>query len=238
MFDEIKPHIAELQKRLIFCVLALIAGFLICFGFWEIILDFMTSPLKDTLPEGSNIVFIKVQEAFLTAVKVSFFAGFLLVLPFILYQIWSFVAPGLYDNEKKLVLPFVLFASFMFLLGAAFCYFLVVPLAFAFLVNFGSELFAAMPSIEEYVSLFIKLVLAFGVAYELPVFIFFLAKLGLVTDKSLKKHFRVAILLLFIFAAIMTPPDVLSQFLMAVPLIGLYALSILIAKWVNPEVQE
>ena len=190
----------------------------------------MTTPLKQALPVGSNIVFTQVQEPFFTAMKVAFFAGLILALPVIFWQFWLFVAPGLYENEKKYVIPFVISATFMFICGAAFCYYVVVPLGFQFLINFGGQLFTAMPSIGEYVGFFTKILIAFGISFELPVITFFLAKIGLIDDLILKKYFRYAIIIIFTFSAIVTPPDVLSQFLMAVPLLGLYGLSILIAK--------
>ncbi|WP_281530194.1 twin-arginine translocase subunit TatC [Campylobacter hominis] len=234
MFEELKPHIVELRKRLVICVVALLVVFIATFSFWKEILDFVLMPLKEVLPEQSNVVFTQLAEAFFTAIKVSFFASLFISAPIIFWQFWLFVAPGLYDNEKKYVLPFVFFASIMFFLGAAFCYFFVIPVAFKFLITFGGEVATAMPKIDEYVGFFTKLIIAFGISFELPVITFFLAKIGLITNKSLSEFFRYAIVVIFIFAAIMTPPDVLSQFMLAVPLIALYALSIFIAKCVNP----
>ena len=238
MFEEIKPHIIELRKRLAISVAAVIVFFVICFTFWEPLLAWMTAPLKAALPAGSNIIFTQVQEVFFTAMKVAFFAGIILALPVIFWQFWLFVAPGLYDNEKKYVIPFVISASFMFACGAAFCYYVVIPLGFAFLVNFGGQLFTALPSIGEYVGFFAKLLIGFGISFELPVITFFLAKIGLVDDKMLKDYFRYAVVIIFIFAAIVTPPDVISQVLMALPLIGLYGISIIVAKRANKSDDE
>lgn len=238
MFEELKPHLIELRKRLFISVMTVIVMFVVCFSFWNQILDFIIAPLQNTLPDNQKMVFLEVQEPFFVAMKVAFFTGFLFSLPIIFWQFWLFVAPGLYENEKKYVIPFVISATFMFLVGAAFCYYVVVPIGFAFLINFGQQLFSAMLNIGGYVGFFTKLVIAFGVAFELPVITFFLAKLGLVDDKMLKNSFRYAIVVIFIFAAIMTPPDILSQFLMAVPLIGLYGLSIFIAARVNPAKSE
>ncbi|KEA46445.1 preprotein translocase subunit TatC [Campylobacter mucosalis] len=235
MFEEIKPHLVELRKRLGISVASVFVMFVVCFSFWNPILAWMTEPLKEALPTGSNIIFTQVQEPFFTAMKVAFFAGLILALPIIFWQFWLFVAPGLYDNEKKYVIPFVLSATAMFLCGASFCYFVVIPLGFNFLINFGGQLFTALPSIGEYVGFFTKLLVAFGIAFELPVITFFLAKLGLVDDKALKGFFRYAVVIIFIFSAIMTPPDVLSQFLMAFPLMGLYGISIYIAKVANTK---
>lgn len=236
MFDELKPHLAELRKRLAISLGVIVIMFLVCFSFWQPILGWMIEPLKVVLPEGSNVIFTGVQEPFFTAMKVAFFAGFIISLPVIFWQFWLFVAPGLYDNEKRLVIPFVTSATLMFLMGASFCYYVVVPLAFAFLIGFGSALFTALPSIGEYVGFFTKILVGFGLSFELPVIIFFFAKLGLVTDKSLKDFFRYAIVIIFVVAALLTPPDILSQFLMAAPLIFLYGVSILVAKSVNPYI--
>lgn len=231
MFDELKPHLIELRKRLFISILTLIVMFCACFAFWNPILEVMCAPLKSALPEGSDIIFTQVQEPFFTAMKVSFFAAIIISLPVIFWQFWLFVSPGLYDNEKKYVLPFVFSATLCFLLGAAFCYFIVIPVAFAFLVNFGGALFTALPSIGQYVGFFTKLVVAFGLSFELPVVTFFLSKIGLIDEKTLIGFFRYAIIIIFIFAAMMTPPDVLSQFLMAIPLVLLYLLSIFIVKF-------
>lgn len=238
MFEELAPHIAELRKRLGISVACVFIMFGICFTFWQPLLDWMIAPLNAVLPKDSSIIFTQVQEPFFTAMKVAFFAGLILSLPVIFWQFWIFVAPGLYEHEKKFVVPFVFFATLMFLLGAGFCYYVVIPLGFEFLINFGGELFTALPKIGEYVGFFTKLLIAFGIAFELPVVTFFLAKLGLVTDKTLKDSFRYAIVAIFILAAVLTPPDVITQFLMATPLIILYGISILIAKAVNPEVKD
>ena len=238
MFEELKPHLTELRKRLFISVMTVALMFVVCFTFWNQILDFIIAPLQNTLPDNQKMVFLEVQEPFFVAMKVAFFTGFLLSLPIIFWQFWLFVAPGLYENEKKYIIPFVVSATFMFLIGAAFCYYVVVPIGFAFLINFGQQLFSAMLNIGGYVGFFTKLVIAFGIAFELPVITFFLAKLGLVDDRMLKNSFRYAIIVIFIFAAVMTPPDILSQFLMAVPLIGLYGLSIFIAARVNPAKNE
>lgn len=234
MFEELKPHLVELRKRLAISMAVIFVMFFVCFGYWEIILKFMITPLEEVLPKGSEVIFTKVQEPFFTALKVAFFTGFILSLPIVFWQLWLFIAPGLYDNEKRFVVPFVFFATLMFLIGASFCYYVVVPLGFEFLINFGSQLFAALPSIGEYVSFFTKLILGFGIAFELPVITFFLATIGVIDGNTLVGFFRYAIVLIFIASALLTPPDVLTQFLMAGPLVILYGVSILIAKAINP----
>ncbi len=236
MLEDLKPHLHDLRRCLIVITITLIVTFLASFYFWEVILNWMIAPLSAALPKGrESVIFTQVGEAFFTAIKVAFFSGFIFALPIIFWQVWLFVAPGLYDNEKKLVLPFVFFGTFFFLCGCAFAYYIAFPIGFGYLINFGSQLFTALPNIGDYVSFFAKLMVGFGISFELPVATFFLAKIGLVTDKTLKNYFKYAIVFIFILAALLTPPDVLSQFLMAIPLTLLYGLSILIAKIINPH---
>jgi len=190
------------------------------------------------LEKHSEIIFTGLAEPFFTAVRISLFAGFFFSLPFILYQAWAFIAPGLYNNEKKMVLPFVFWGTIMFLAGASFAYYVVFPIGFKVLVTFGGAQFTAMPKMSEYVSFFGKLMLGFGIAFEMPVVTYFLAKLGLITDKTLKDFSRYAIVVIFIAAAVLTPPDLFSQLAMATPLLILYVVSIIIAKIVNPYKEE
>ena len=238
MFEDLKPHIADLRKRLVISSLTVIAMFFVCFSFYEPILTWMLVPVEAVLPKNSQMVAVEIQETFFTALKVAFFAGFIVSLPVIFWQLWLFLAPGLYDHEKKLVIPFVFFATLMFLMGASFAYYIVVPVGFEFLINFGSTVVTILPSIGKYVGFFTKLLIGFGISFELPVITFFLAKIGLVNDKMLKDFFRYAVVLIFIVAALLTPPDVISQLLMAAPLLLLYGVSIYIAKVFNPAPKE
>lgn len=238
MFEDLKPHIADLRKRLVISSITLIVMFFVCFAFYEPILNWMMVPVEAALPQNSQMVAVEIQETFFTALKVAFFAGFIASLPVIFWQLWLFLAPGLYDHEKKLVIPFVFFGTLMFLVGASFAYYIVVPLGFDFLIAFGSTVVTVLPSIGKYVDFFTKLLFGFGIAFELPVITFFLAKIGLVDDRMLKDFLRYAIVIIFIVAAILTPPDVLSQLLMAAPLILLYGISIYIAKVFNPAPKE
>ena len=238
MFEDLKPHIADLRKRLVISVLTVVVMFFVCFSFYEPILNWMMVPVEAALPQNSQMVAVEIQETFFTALKVAFFAGFIVSLPVIFWQLWLFLAPGLYDHEKKLVIPFVFFGTLMFLIGASFAYYIVVPLGFDFLIAFGSTVVTVLPSIGKYVDFFTKLLFGFGIAFELPVITFFLAKIGLVDDRMLKDFFRYAIVIIFIVAALLTPPDVLSQLLMAAPLILLYGVSIYIAKVFNPAPKE
>ena len=177
----------------------------------------------------------QVGGAFFVALKVSFFAGLFFALPIILWQLWLFIAPGLYDNEKKMVIPFVVGGSVMFTIGVLFAYYIVTPFGFQFLITFGSFLYTPLINIEDYVGFFTKILLGFGIAFELPVVAYFLGLIGLITDRTLIHFFRYAIVMIFILAALLTPPDVLTQMLMAAPLIILYGASIIILKFVNPE---
>ncbi|MCK9337729.1 MAG: twin-arginine translocase subunit TatC [Arcobacteraceae bacterium] len=238
MFEDLKPHLAELRKRLVISVVAIVIGFFVCFFFYEPILEWMMIPAKEALPSNSQMVAVEIQETFFTALKVAFFAGFILVLPIVFWQLWLFLAPGLYDNEKKLVIPFVFFATLMFIMGASFAYYIVVPIGFSFLINFGSAVVTVLPSIGMYVGFFTKLLIGFGISFEMPVITFFLAKIGVVDDRMLKDFFRYAIVFIFILSAILTPPDVVSQLLMAGPLTILYGVSIYIAKVFNPAPKD
>lgn len=238
MFENLKPHIADLRKRLMISSAFLLVAFFACFYVYEPILNWMMIPIEAVLPEGSKMVAIEVQETFFTALKVAFFSAFLVSLPIIFWQMWLFMSPGLYANEKKIILPFVFSATFMFLTGGAFAYYIVVPFGFEFLVTFGSQVVSVMPSIGKYVSFFTKLVFGFGIAFELPVITFFFAIIGVLNDQMMKDFFKYAIVLIFVMSALLTPPDVITQFLMAGPLIFLYGVSIFIAKVFNPAQKQ
>lgn len=246
MFSELRPHLVELRKRLALSILSVFVAFMIAFFFHEQILAWITAPLNEALAIVSKlsekaaegmVTTQQVGGAFFVALKVSFFAALLGALPFILYQIWLFVAPGLYNNEKKMILPFVIGGSVMFFIGVMFAYYVVTPFGFQFLITFGSFLYTPLINIEDYVGFFTKIMMGFGIAFELPVFAYFLALLGLVTDKTLKDFFRYAVVIIFILAALLTPPDVLTQLLMAAPLVLLYGVSILIVRMVNPYIE-
>ena len=247
MFEELRPHLVELRKRLGISVLTLIVMFFVMFAFHEPLLNWMVQPLNDALIQvgktsvhaaNGMVTTSQVGGAFFVALKVAFFAAILAALPVILWQIWLFVAPGLYDNEKKMVLPFVLGGTTMFIVGVAFAYYVVTPFGFDFLITFGSFKFTPLINIEDYVGFFTKIMFGFGLAFELPVFAYFLALLGLVDDRQMTAFFKYAIVLIFIVAALLTPPDVLTQLLMAGPLMVLYGLSILIVRMVNPAPKE
>ena len=243
MFDELRPHLVELRKRLGISVGSLIVMFFVMFFFHEPILNWMVEPLNAALIEVGKksvhaadgmITTSQVGGAFFVAIKVSFFAAIVGSLPLILSQIWMFIAPGLYANEKKMIIPFIFGGTSMFVIGVLFAYYIVTPFGFDFLITFGSFKFTPLINIEDYVGFFTKIMFGFGLAFELPIFAYFLALMGLVDDRQMIDFFKYAIVLIFIVAALLTPPDVLTQLLMAGPLVILYGISILIVRMVNP----
>ncbi len=330
MFSDIKPHLVELRNRIFISVVALIAGFVLSFIFYQPILHWVTSPLDKALTEAGKVVkkskegewsvdgngskgnitkktlpaidktkkpislvdkaiknsdliinspestkteiaianslkdlaiytkeLAKINEeknsdgvfwgsitthqlggVFVVALKVSLYASIFLALPIILWQGWLFVAPGLYDNEKKMAVPFLVGVTIMFAIGVMFAYYVVTPFGFQFLVTFGAFLYTPLINIEDYIGFFAKILFGFGLAFELPMIVYFLAFLGLVTEKTLISFFKYAIVLIFIVAALLTPPDVITQLLMALPLIILYGVSIIVAKIINPYKED
>ncbi|MBW1681462.1 MAG: twin-arginine translocase subunit TatC [Deltaproteobacteria bacterium] len=223
-------HLEELRKRLIACAIAAGVGFVICYFFREYLFGILIAPLKAVMPEGERLIFTNLPEMFLTYLKVAFLAGVLLSAPFIFYQLWMFVAPGLYQKEKRLAIPFVVASSILFVGGALFGYFVVFPFGFKFFMAFSNESVQALPSVKQYFSFSIKLLFAFGVVFELPVVVFFLTKMRIVTPDFLKQKRKYAILMTFVLGAILTPPDVITQCMMAGPLILLYEIGILVSK--------
>ncbi|MDF1593842.1 MAG: twin-arginine translocase subunit TatC [Desulfobacterales bacterium] len=223
-------HLDELRKRLITCFAAVGIGFLISYGFKEKLFYILTRPLISVMQPGDKLIFTGLPEAFFTYLKVSFLFGLILSAPVILYQFWMFVAPGLYKNERHLLLPIVFLSSFFFIGGALFGYFIVFPLGFKFFLGFATDTIKPLPAMREYLSFSSKLLLAFGLVFELPLVITFLSRMGLVTVDFLKKNRKYAILLFFVAAAILTPPDVVTQVMMALPLMLLYEISIIGAR--------
>ncbi len=223
-------HLEELRQRLIASAIAVGIGFVICYIFSESIFQILIAPLKAVMPENDQLIYTSLPEMFLTYLKVAFVAGILLSAPFLFYQMWMFIAPGLYRHEKKLVAPFVVTSTLLFMGGALFGYFIVFPFGFKFFIGFSNEYVKALPSVKQYFSFSLKLLIAFGLIFELPVIIFFLAKLGLVTPELLRQKRKYAILLTFIVAALLTPPDVITQCMMAGPLIVLYEIGIFVAR--------
>lgn len=214
-------------------------GFGVCYLFKDWSFRVITKPLVDAMPAQSTMIFTGLPEAFFIHMKIAFFASLFLTAPYTLFEIWRFVSPGLYKNEKRLVFPFVFFSTLLFVSGVLFAYFIALPPAFRFFVSFSTDFLKPMISFREYLSLTLKFLLAFGLCFEMPVFIFFLAKFGIVNSKMLSKQRRYAILIIFIVAAILTPsPDAVSQILMAIPLMVLYEVSIFVAKFARRKKPE
>jgi len=224
-------HLEELRWRLIKSIAAIALGFAICYFASDRIFAFMIAPLRQNLQPGQNLIGTGVAEAFFIEMKVGLVGGLFVASPVIFYQIWRFLAPGLLGEEKKLVVPFVFCATFFFLAGSAFCYYVVLPVAFGYFVEQYQSI-GVSPEIRigEYFSFFFRMILAFGVTFELPVFTFFLVRLGILNYRLMWRSFRYAIVLIFIAAAILTPtPDVINQTLLAAPMLLLYLLSIGVA---------
>lgn len=223
-------HLEELRKRLITAFIAVGIGFALAYGFKEQLFQILVRPLVQVMGEGDTLIFTGLPEAFFTYLKVALLAGILLASPVILYQFWMFVAPGLYEKEKRVLLPIVFLSTVFFVGGALFGYFIVFPWGFKFFLGFATETIRPMPSMKEYLGFSAKLLLAFGVVFELPLVLTFLARLGVVSVEFLKKNRKYALLLFFAGAAILTPPDVVTQIMMALPLMLLYEISIIGAR--------
>ncbi len=223
-------HLEELRRRLIACAIAVGVGFAVCYAFSERLYRILVSPLIEIMPEGEGVIFTSLLAPFFTYLKTGLIAGVMLVAPYLFYQLWLFIAPGLYQHEKRYVIPFVSFSTVLFLAGALFGYFIVFPLVFRFFLGFENEYIQAMPSMNDTFSFALRLLFGFGIAFELPVVIFFLAKIGIVTPESLRKKRKYALLLMFVVGAIITPPDVISQVILALPLMLLYEFGIIVAK--------
>ncbi|HUR72476.1 MAG TPA: twin-arginine translocase subunit TatC [Candidatus Limnocylindrales bacterium] len=224
-------HLEELRWCLLRSVIAVLVGSTVCYYFSNAIFAFMVAPLRENLQPGQGLIGTSVTEAFFSEIKVAIAAGVLFTCPYIFYQIWRFIAPGLSGGEKKLVLPFVTCATLFFLGGAYFCYRVVLPVAFKYFVEQYNTM-GVLPAIRigEYFTFFFRMVLAFGITFELPVFTFFLVRLGLWNYRLMISSFRYAIIGIFILAAILTPtPDVINQSLLALPMLVLYIASIGVA---------
>jgi sec-independent protein translocase protein TatC len=237
--DERMPftaHLEELRSRLVRVLAAVGIGFVVCYSFKDWLFMVITRPLAAVLPAKSFMIYTGMPEAFFIYMQIAFFASLLLTGPYCLYQIWKFISPGLLSREKKYVLPFVLVSTGLFIGGVLFGYFIVLPPAFQFFVSFSSDFLKPMFSLKEYLSLTLKFLLGFGISFQLPVFLFFMTKIGIVNARLLSKQRRYAILIIFIVAAILTPsPDALTQTLMALPLIVLYEIGIVVSRFAEKK---
>ncbi len=219
-------HLEELRQRLTRAAIAVGVGFLAAYGFKEQLYGYLTIPLKAAMPPGAKLIYTAPAEAFFTYLKVAFLAGIVAASPVIFYQLWRFISPGLYAHERRNIWPFVIFSSSLFITGTVFCYTIVFPYAFQFFMSFATDDITPMLKLNEYLSFTSMLLFAFGVVFEMPLILIFLGRLGIVTAQGLRKQRKYAILIMFVGAAIFTPPDVVSQILMAIPLMILYEISV------------
>jgi sec-independent protein translocase protein TatC len=222
-------HLEELRGRLIRSLVALVIGTLLCWGFRTQIFRFLTQPLRQSQP-GIQFIAIAPAEAFLLYMKMAVFVGIFVAMPYVLYQVWAFVSPGLHAHERRYVLPFIFFGSVFFIGGGLFGHYLLFPMTFGFLATFGGEEIKLMPRVEEYFSFYSWFLLGIGLIFQTPVVIFVLSRIGLVTPRFLMRHFKYAVLIAFIVAAVITPtPDAVTQSALALPMLALYLLGVLVA---------
>lgn len=234
-------HLTELRKRVLWVLLIMALGMGICYLFVDQIYDFLVAPLADAMGpyDSRRLIYTGLTEAFFTTLKVTFFAGVFLTFPFLLWQIWLFIAPGLYKVERNAFLPFLVATPALFFLGGACLYYLVLPMALPFFLSFQTTpAETALPiqleaRVSEYLNLLMTLIFSFGLCFEMPVLLALMGKMGMITAETLSKQRRYAIVIIFVVAAILTPPDVLSQVLLAVPLLLLYELSIILVRHVQ-----
>ncbi len=239
-------YLREIRKRLILSFIAVGVGFLICYGFSDSIFEILSAPLIKSIQDinvqnihvESALIFRSVAEAFFTYMKVGFVAGLMLASPFILYQIWGLVGRRLDRDKKRFVLSFVVAGSFFFALGILFGYFVALPFGCKFLLKYASQSLTPMPDMNDYLSFSVRFLLTFGLVFEFPILLLILARIGAINAKMLAQKRRYAILLIFIFAFVISPPDIISQVLMALPLMALYEVSILLCKVFEKKPEE
>jgi len=228
-------HLVELRQRLVRAVGAVLALFVVLFLYpgSGAIYDYLALPLMNALPEGAKMIATGVITPFMVPVKVTALVGFMIALPYVLYQAWAFVAPGLYEHEKKFALPLIVASSVLFFIGVAFCYFFVFGKVFAFIHDFAPKSITPAPDIEAYFSFVITMFLAFGITFEIPIVVIVLVRMGIVSVQKLKEARPYVVVGAFVIAAVVTPPDVLSQFMLAVPMCILYEAGLFFARFVG-----
>ena len=220
-------HLDELRQRIIYAVISIAVGFVIAFFFINRIFDFIMRPLQQLLPPGGTLIFTEPSEAFILYIKIALIGGLLLASPAVMAQVWLFIAPGLYANEKKWAIPFVLMSSFFFVSGAAFSHYVVFPLTWRFFASFTTDILTFMPRIQPAFSIYLRLLIAFGVVFQMPIVVLFMARMGVLTAGYMIRNFKYAVLIIVIISAIVTPDGGgVSLVAMTVPLVLLYGFSI------------
>lgn len=233
--ESLISHLVELRTRLLRAIVAVLVVFLALVPVAKGLYTLLAKPLLSRLPEGSSMVAIDVATPFLVPIKLAFFSAVVIAMPMVLYQIWAFVAPGLYRHEKRLAMPLLVSATFLFYLGCAFAYFLVLPTVFGFLVGVAPEGVSMMTDLSHYLDFVLALFLAFGLCFEIPVAVVILVALGVVTPEMLTKNRPYVIVGAFVVAAVLTPPDVLSQIMLAVPMCLLFEIGVFAARALTRE---
>ena len=229
-------HLDELRKRLIYIIYSLIAGCTVAYIFIGHIFDFVMKPMYSILPGGNKLIYTAGGEAFMLYLKIGFLAGIFFASPLIMWQIWKFIAPGLYSHEKKFAIPFVALSTIFFVLGGLFSHFVAFRWTWVFFGSFSTDYMVFMPKVDEAFSLYTKMLLGFGLIFEMPTLVFFLARMGVVTARMLLAYFKYAVLVIFIVAAVLSPgTDAMSQLIMAIPMLGLYVISIGLAALVGKK---
>jgi sec-independent protein translocase protein TatC len=229
-------HLDELRKRIVHSLLAVAVGVLVSFAFINRVVDFILAPSRRLLPNGSRMIYTQPGEAFSLYVQVALIVGVIVAAPWVMYQVWLFVAPGLYANEKKFAVPFVLMSTIGFVGGAAFNHYIVFPWVMKFFGSFNTPDLAFMPRLEDVFDLYTKMLLGMGIVFQMPTLVFFLAKMKLVTARFLIRNIKYAVLIIFVVAAVVTPSgDIVTQTIFAAPMLLLYLLSIVIAWVVGPK---
>lgn len=229
-------HLIELRDRLLRCVVALLLVFICLFPWARDLYSLLAQPLIASMPAGGQLIATEVTAPFFVPIKVTMMAALVIALPYLLYQVWAFVAPGLYAHEKKLVVPLIVTSTLLFLCGMSFAYFLVFPVVFHFIISVAPEGVAVMTDIGKYLDFVLTLFIAFGVTFEVPVAVVILVRMGMISVAKLKEIRPYVIVGAFVIGAIFTPPDVVSQILLAVPLWILYEIGIFVSRWVGKPV--
>lgn len=231
--DSFMAHLIELRDRLLRCVVAMVLVFICLFPWARDLYSILAEPLLASLPAGGQLIATEVTDPFFVPIKVTMMAAFVIALPYLLYQVWAFVAPGLYSHEKRLVVPLIVTSTLLFLCGMAFAYFLVFPVVFHFIISVAPEGVAVMTDIGKYLDFVLTLFLAFGFTFEVPVAVVILVRMGVVSIEKLKDIRAYVVVGAFVVGAIFTPPDVVSQIMLAAPLWILYEVGIIVAQWVG-----